>query len=69
MQMNEKQKQFLDELADLLYKHNIESVTVWHDKISFLSNGCELAFDNYNNGVYNECLTSQPDYSTKYAEK
>ena len=60
--MNEKQKQFLDELADLLYKHNIESVSVWHDKISFLSNECELAFSEYEDGEYRGCYVTLSDY-------
>lgn len=42
-----KQKTFLDELAALFKKYNIDSVRSEHDLIQFDSNGMNLSFRDY----------------------
>ena len=42
-----KQKTFLDELAALFKKYNIDSVRSEHDLIQLDSNGMNLSFRNY----------------------
>lgn len=60
--MNENQKQFLNDLDNLLSKYSISKVSVWRDEISFESNNCELAFSEYEDGEYRGCYVTLPDY-------
>ena len=62
-----KQKTFLDELAALFKKYNIDSVRSEHDLIQLDSNGMNLSFRDYYisfNGVSMfEDVVSTQDYS------
>ena len=53
--MNENQKNFLNDLAELFRKYNIDDVDTNKDKVTFWSNGRTLSFDYYQNGRF-ECV-------------
>lgn len=53
--MNENQKAFLLELAELLDKYSVDSVENDNDSVVFWSNGSTLSFDHYRNGKF-ECI-------------
>lgn len=53
--MNENQKAFLRELAELLDKYSIDSVENDKDSVVFWSNGSTLSFAYYRNGAF-ECV-------------
>lgn len=65
--MNHNQQNFLDELADLLDKYNIDCVYECEGKIRFSSNGCGLSFTSYDrdSGTYHCIDTFQSDYHVK----
>lgn len=62
-----KQKTFLDELAALIKKYNIDSVRSEHDLIQLDSNGMNLSFRdyyiNYQGVSIFEDVVSTQDYS------
>ena len=66
--MNENQKQFLEELADLLEKYSVDDVRAFPGGISFESNRCDLRFDKYHKGRFIGCRFFIPEYATKYAD-
>lgn len=65
--MNNNQQNFLDELADLLDKYNVDYVDEYEGKIRFSSNGNGLSFASYNSdsGTYQCITTFQADYRVK----
>ena len=65
--MNQNQLNFLDELADLLDKYNIDCVYISEGKITFSSNGNGLGFNSFDSdsGTYQSIETYQKDYHVK----
>ena len=61
--MNENQKNFLNELHDLLKKYAIDRLVVYHDSIRFESNQEILSFGHYDNGTFHNIETEVNNYT------
>lgn len=69
--MNKNQKNFLDELATLLRRYNINSIEVKDgSRIVFFSNYEQLAFSSFvkgptDGGTFSSITTKQDNYNTE----
>lgn len=63
--MNENQLNFLNDLAELFRRYNIDSVENDNGGVVFWSNGRTLSFDYYQNGRFEsvECHCEQDYYA------
>lgn len=65
--MNKNQKEFLDELAKLFDKYNIDEmyVNISGSKISFNSNSESFCFTGYDNGCFRGIVITPDDYTPR----
>ena len=61
--MNENQKNFLNELHDLLKKYAIDRLAIYRDSIRFESNHETLGIGHYDNGTFHDIESEVNNYT------
>lgn len=72
--MSEKQMEFLDELASLLSKYEIDEISVYKDngvdgRIDFISNGQTLSIGHFTKGEFRRVRSFYGDYEPQIQEE
>ena len=66
--MDDNQKKFLNELAQLFEKYSINYAYVADKGFGFISHGKSLSFQNYKDGAFFNVRTYKPEYNTTEEE-
>ena len=66
--MNEKQDEFLEELAALFEKYKVRDVYVQNDRVMMVRGIYEIGFRKYLNGVFMGCFGALPSYISKQSQ-